>query len=49
MNERDRIHLAIQLAELNGFTHLAEALRALLWRHENRELAVVLLPDLCRR
>ena len=32
MTERDRIHLAIQLAELNGFTALAEALRALLAR-----------------
>jgi hypothetical protein len=30
MNERARIHLAAQLAELRGFPHLAAALRALL-------------------
>ncbi len=48
MNERDRIHLAIQLAELNGFTHLVEALRALLARQENHERAVALLPELRR-
>lgn len=48
MTERDRLNLAIMIAEVNGNSGLADALRDLLVRHENHVLAVALLPELTR-
>lgn len=48
MTERERLNLAIMIAEIEGSTWLAGALRELLRRHENRLLAELVLQDLMR-
>ena len=46
MTERERLNLAIMIAELEGSMWLAGALRELLRRHENRLLAEIILAEL---